>query len=487
VRILIGHRLHAVLLVVLGLAACAPCAAANVPAPVTKADPVRVNGLGKMPNGTLTTEVTYSDTAATATASTGDTIGLAPGYSFRLRTCVAYHLSGSAPVSTCAERGVDTPTETRTVLTHAPPVTLSGQPRPTTQPWGYFTAYSEVLHQDAGAWPLSAHSWPDSGLQGAGIPVAAQGQTDGALPPNGAVALDGAYAGAVNTGEPDSICTATPTVSDGSPLPAGVSSTHAAFSGAPAYYEVGLPTGAYAGQAPRGVMLVIHGGGWVKTGVGAVQSMRPDADRWRARGWETVNLTYGACAQTLPDALWFYDRARAWFGAGAKVCALGTSAGAHLALLIGAYRPDLYCAVSQAGPTDLRTIQTQVAYDRASGLHTQTLGGRWVHNLAAAAFGEENLGDYSPVALASGTLKRTRVLQALPADDPVIPHQQATDLATAMRAADLTAYVDDLQMAVGRIPFGHGGVAPAVLDDFHAREARLVAPITVPTVPLRRR
>ena len=33
--------------------------------------------------------------------------------------------------------------------------------------------------------------------------------------------------------------------------------------GAPAYYEVGLPTGAYAGQAPRGAMLVIHGGGWM--------------------------------------------------------------------------------------------------------------------------------------------------------------------------------------------------------------------------------
>jgi acetyl esterase/lipase len=112
------------------------------------------------------------------------------------------------------------------------------------------------------------------------------------------VTLDGAFTGAVNSGQTDSIWTA-----------AGVSAGHAAFSGAPAYYEVGLPTGAYAGQAPRGIMLVIHGGAWMKTGIGAVQSMRPDANRWRARGWETVNLTYRACGQTATDVLWFYDKA----------------------------------------------------------------------------------------------------------------------------------------------------------------------------------
>ncbi len=73
---------------------------------------------------------------------------------------------------------------------------------------------------------------------------------------------------------------------------------------APASYEVGLPTDPYAGHAPLGVMLVIHGGGWTASGVGGVQAMRPDADRWRARGWETVNLTYRPCAQSTTDVLW---------------------------------------------------------------------------------------------------------------------------------------------------------------------------------------
>jgi acetyl esterase/lipase len=230
-------------------------------------------------------------------------------------------------------------------------------------------------------------------------------------------------------------------------------------------------------------MLVIHGGSWAANGSFWVQTMRSDADRWRARGWETVNLTYRSCGQSLGDVLWFYDSARTWFGA-ATICALGTSAGAHLALLLGANRSDLYCAVSQAGPTDLSTIQNERTYNPATGLHDSTLGGRLVHNLGAAAFGEENLAAYSPVAQASATLMNTRVLQAFSADDAFVPFQQAADLAEAVRAANPSAYVDDVQLATGTIPFGHGLVTPAALDDFYGREERLVAPLSAPTVTL---
>jgi acetyl esterase/lipase len=227
-------------------------------------------------------------------------------------------------------------------------------------------------------------------------------------------------------------------------------------------------------------MLVIHGGAWQKTAVGAVQAMRPDADRWRARGWETVNLTYRACGESLGDVLWFYDHARTWFGSGADVCALGFSAGGTLALLVGASRPDLYCVVSQAGPTDLTRIQSETAYDAATGLPSQTLGPRWVHNLGAAAFGEENLPSYSPAAQATATLKNTRVLQGFSADDPLVPYQQTADLAAAMRAANPAAYVDALQLAAGTILFGHGHVTQAALDEYDARELQLVAPVTAP-------
>jgi hypothetical protein len=200
-----------------------------------------------------------------------------------------------------------------------------------------------------------------------------------------------------------------------------------------------------------------------------------------------VNLTYHACGDSFGDVLWFYDKARAWFGPGAKICAHGYSAGAHLGLLVGATRPDLYCVVSQAGPTDLTTIQGELAYDAATGQHSQTLGGRYVHNLAAAAFGEENLPAYSPAAQAATSLKDTRVLQGFSADDPLVPYQQAADLAGAMQAANPGAYVDNLQLETGTIPFGHGGVTQAALNDYYAAERRLVAPITAPTVALDRR
>jgi acetyl esterase/lipase len=474
-----AKQFHAAALALLVLGVFAPCAAANIPATVIKTNPVRFTPAGNQPDGTLTTTVTYTDTDATATASTAYTILLQPGSFFRLRTCVAYHLNGQTPVSRCAERTVDTTSNTTTVNAYAPRITLRGQPRPTTQPWGYFTPYTEVQSLNGTSWQLRAHSWPVSGLQGAGIAVAPQNQDSGTLPPNSTVTLDGAFTGAIDTGQPDSICTPAPVPSDGSPLPAGVSTSDPAFPGAPAYYEVGLPRGHYEGQPPRGVMLVIHGGTWISTGVGAVQSMRADADRWRGRGWETVNLTYRPCGQSLTDVLWFYDRARASFSPGTRICALGTSAGGHLALLVGASRQDLYCAISQAGPTDLRVIQGEGAYDPASGTNSQTLGGRLVHNTAAAAFGEENLPTYSPAAQVSPTLLSTRVLQGFSADDGFVPYQQANDLADAMHAADPAAFVESIQLAAGTIPFGHGGVTRPALTGYYARERLLAEPLGV--------
>ena len=110
-----------------------------------------------------------------------------------------------------------------------------------------------------------------------------------------------------------------------------------------------------------------------------------------------------------------------------------------------------------------------------------------MHNLGAAAFGEENLASYSPAQQARTTLNRTRVLQAFAADDSIVPYRQATNLAGALRAANPTAYVDNVQLAKGTIPFGHGRVTQAAFDDFRARERRLVAPITTPTVALDKR
>jgi hypothetical protein len=173
-----GEAGHALTRGPLGLDAV-DSSAANVPDPVAKSLPIRVPALGNAPDGSLTTTVTYTDTTATARSSSGNTVRLSNGFVFRLRTCVAYHLHGTVPVYRYAERTVDTRANTESVVTRVPTVTLADQPRPTSQPWGYFKAYAEVLYQAGSSWPLIAHSWPDNGLQGAGIVVAARGQMAG--------------------------------------------------------------------------------------------------------------------------------------------------------------------------------------------------------------------------------------------------------------------------------------------------------------------
>src|SRR5690348_6185689 len=64
-------------------------------------------------------------------------------------------------------------------------------------------------------------------------------------------------------------------------------------------YEVGYPAGRYAGRRPRGIMLLIHGGGWYIVGPGPLATQRDAALRWRRRGWLTVNLDYPACGRSL--------------------------------------------------------------------------------------------------------------------------------------------------------------------------------------------
>ena len=110
-----------------------------------------------------------------------------------------------------------------------------------------------------------------------------------------------------------------------------------ALGAAPAYYEVGRPLN---GVSPKGVVIQVHGGGWSIVGIGATVSRRPNADWWRGQGWTSVNVDYRACAQSLPDVLWFYDRVKAVWPS-LPVCIEGGSAGGQLALMVAALRPDL--------------------------------------------------------------------------------------------------------------------------------------------------
>ena len=232
-------------------------------------------------------------------------------------------------------------------------------------------------------------------------------------------------------------------------------------------YEVGRPMGRFLGRRPRGIMLLIHGGGWYIVGPGPLATERRDASCWRRRGWLTVNIDYPACARSLAGVLWFHDRVRARLGRRLPLCAEGASAGAHLALMLAARRPGVACVIGLGAPTDLVAINRQAS---ASGDRN---GSRAVGTMARNAFGRRRLAALSPVRHA-GTI-HARVLLATARRDIVIPLAQSRAMRDALRARH--RYAESVILAPGRTQWVHANVSRRGLARFHAAERRLVAPL----------
>jgi acetyl esterase/lipase len=280
-----------------------------------------------------------------------------------------------------------------------------------------------------------------------------------------------ARAATANSGTPGSACVA----NNGGlhySAPTHGEKTNGLGPDAPAYYEVGPPTGSFAGKTPKGEMLVIHGGGWHLVGKATVGFERRHADEWRARGWETINLDYHACGQSLADVQWFKQRVRL-LNPNAAICAEGISAGAHLALMLATTESDLACVIALGGPTDLVSIARQTAYDYRYGVYDNA-GPAKVSNLAIAAFGSD-LAASSPMHFAGAIT--ARLLLASGELDPMIPAEQNTSLKSAVRAAHGSAYVDVDLLPPGTTKFVHTGTTPEALADLHRREDALVAGI----------
>lgn len=294
----------------------------------------------------------------------------------------------------------------------------------------------------------------------------------------GLIAAPPAHAN-TNTGQPGSTCRPH---DGGVPFlpPNNGESTVALGVDAPAYYEVGPPTGEFAGKRPKAFMLVIHGGGWHLVGKGTVGFERRTANPWRARGWETINIDYRGCARSLDDVLWFKRRVRL-LHPHAPICAVGISAGGHLALMLAAVEPDIACVISLGGPTDLLGISGQTAYDPRVKTFT-TAGPSQVGHLAKAAFGAD-VRPVNPIRHVSNT--KARFLLASAEYDPLIPVAQNRSYAAALRHVRRDAYVDVQVLPLGPIKTVHSRTTQAALDDLRRREDRLVAPLVAwaPLVP----
>jgi len=394
---------------------------------------------------------------------TAPAVSLPSGAEFRLVSCAQTHLLGMAPAADCDQRDVDTRQWIAAGVVAAPVVSRRiAAPSPSQAGWA--VGMVEVVRRSStGAWQRAASSWAPGGLAAVALPLSDRGLPQ-PLAPQGVV-LGSSPDGGVNTGARDSICSPVELTS-AEPLPDGVTSGALGAPG-PAYSETGTPLAADGVQ--RGVVLLLHPGGWMPTGSWAAAYMRPDADRWRARSWRTVNASYRACGASIDDVVAFVDHIRARMPDDQPLCVVGISAGAQLALLAAALRPVVVdCVVSHSGPTDLEALATEQAYDPATGGRS-TNGPIYVHNLAVAAFGAENLSRMTPARRPIAA----RMLVALGEQDWALASSQATAFASAQLALNATARVEVLFLQAGPVAWGHGSVAATAIDAFHAAETAL--------------
>jgi acetyl esterase/lipase len=213
-------------------------------------------------------------------------------------------------------------------------------------------------------------------------------------------------------------------------------------------------------------MLILHGGGWFQNGPGQVQSVRSLADIWRRRGWRTLNLDYHACARSVGDVVGLYDHFRK-LANGQAICALGESAGGHLALMLAAERPEVRCAIGYAAPVDLPALPAERTSGALPG-QTTSSGPAYVYNLAAAAFGASQLAKMSP-ALQAGQIQ-ARVLLAVATDDVLIPWSQLRDFAGRRRR-----HTRIMQVPPGPVHWVHGTTTALGIQQVSRAAFRLAA------------
>jgi hypothetical protein len=136
-------------------------------------------------------------------------------------------------------------------------------------------------------------------------------------------------------------------------------------------------------------------------------------------------------------------------------------------------RPDLACAISHAGPTDLVSLDHQFTSD--SHGRWSNAGPKLLSNYAVAAFGADSLLNRSPRNYASKIA--ARVLVATGQTDPLVPRAQDAEFAKTLRLQRPAGYVDVLSLPPGDQFFVHTYVTRDSLQLLRAREDALVAPL----------
>lgn len=213
------------------------------------------------------------------------------------------------------------------------------------------------------------------------------------------------------------------------------------------------------GDGPFPVVFVIHGGGWRG---GNKKDSRPGLQEMARHGYVAVSPQYRFCPQNpFPAQVHDVKAAVRFIKAHAKdykadpghVGAIGFSAGAHLAMMLGLTSPSdglegaaapgspdstIQATVNYFGPTDLAAADIP---DVSRPLVKDFLGG-------TATEKPETAKQASPISFVSKG--DAPLLSFQGTKDPLVPHTQATKLINAMTAAEVPGRVELL------IGAGHG-------------------------------
>lgn len=260
-------------------------------------------------------------------------------------------------------------------------------------------------------------------------------------------------------------CGPVPAPGAASPAPAGADVTSLGRA-APAAYELYRPS-----RRPVGVMLGLHGGGWMMVGPALLSGYRREARWWTARGWAFAAVSYRPCHRAWLDVRAMHDLIRRRIGPRMPLCVTGESAGGHLALLLAAYRPrSVRCVVAKAAPANATTLARGRTRDPRTGVVSSEapalLASGW-----RAAFGRRWSTAYNPAAL--GGRIRAGVLLAIARWDAVVPTEQATSMPRL-----LSGPAEALVLPSGDREFVHGCVSAAGLRSLERAQARLAASVS---------
>jgi len=212
-------------------------------------------------------------------------------------------------------------------------------------------------------------------------------------------------------------------------------------------------------DTPAGLLVWIHGGGWIQ---GDKATQLNWIIPYLQRGWHVANVNYRQGPGTAPLAIddcllamrWLKDNASTFNLHYDRVVVSGGSAGGHLALTTGIRSqrrggPRVGAIVNWYGITDIEDVANYLDEARPTGNYART----WAGAMDIAKLGRE----HSPIQLVSSDIPPVISLHG--EDDTLVPVRQAIELHNALNAANVR------QQLVTMTGGNHGGFTDAQYQD----------------------